>query len=331
MRKVVTAKDVADLAGVSKWIVIRTFREGASVSSEKRVKVEEAAKVLNYRPNLLARSLATNRTQQIGILVDDFSNPYKWSFLERFTEEAQERGLVTVLINLNSNFNHVSAVLDAAQRQLDAIVLFDTAFRDEIIKDMQMGEHLPPLYVLAREGQFPDVPSVLCDSEQAMKEIVEHLAGKGYKRPAFLSGTETLQLGLGRALYFQQSWASRNVGVVATIMAGSYRVESGADAMRCFLNRTPAMLRPDIIMCENDVLAVGAMDVARSEFGMRVPQDMAFVGFDNIPLAAAPSYALTTYEQPRDQMIGRILDMIGGQATKHSTRLRGRLIERSST
>lgn len=125
MAKRPTAKIVAERAGVSKWTVIRAFIPGASISESSRKKVVRAAEVLNYTPNFLARSLATSFTHQVAVFVDDFTNPQKLPFLEQLTLKLQTEGLVAVLININLNFDHVQALLNAEQRQVDAIVLFN--------------------------------------------------------------------------------------------------------------------------------------------------------------------------------------------------------------
>src|SRR3954464_2329565 len=119
-----TAKEVAQAAGVSKWTVIRAFTPGASITEETRAKVLKVAQKLNYSPNLLARSLATNLTNQVAVFVDDFGNPHKLPFLEKLTERLQAEGLIVMLININRYFDHVHALLNHNQQQVDAIEQF---------------------------------------------------------------------------------------------------------------------------------------------------------------------------------------------------------------
>ncbi|HEY0122636.1 MAG TPA: LacI family DNA-binding transcriptional regulator, partial [Rhizobium sp.] len=177
-----TAQEVALEAGVSKWTVIRAFTPGASITDASKAKVLEAAERLNYRPNLLARSLATNATHQVAVLVDDFANPHKLPFLEKLTAGLQAEGLVTMLININEHYNHIHAILNADQRQVDAIVLFGTAFRDETLTDRKLGLGGPPMFVLARDSQIEGVPAISCDATLAIKEICEYLWEKGYRK-----------------------------------------------------------------------------------------------------------------------------------------------------
>jgi LacI family transcriptional regulator len=330
MRRRATAKEVAEAAGVSKWTVIRAFTPGASITAESKRKVLEAAAALNYSPNLLARSLATNLTHQVAVFVDDFANPHKLPFLEALTERLQAEGLVAVLININRHFDHVHALLNADQRQVDAIILFGTAFRDETLRDRRLGPGMPPMFVLARDSQIEGVPAVACDAERALQEIVDHLYERGYRRPGFMAGAKTLSTALGRRRHFIDCWRKRGVHDVHELSSEKYSAKAGADAARNYLERTAAAERIDVLMCENDILAIGAIDAIRSEFGLGVPEDLAVVGFDNLDLGAASAYRLTTYEQPKDEMMDAIVGMVTGRRQPETLALPGRLVVRDS-
>ncbi|EPR23397.1 MULTISPECIES: LacI family DNA-binding transcriptional regulator [Agrobacterium] len=330
MRKRATAKQVAEAAGVSKWTVIRAFTPGASITEESKRKVLEIAAALNYTPNLLARSLATNTTGQVAVFVDDFSNPQKLPFLEALTEKLQAAGLVVMLININNHFDHVNALLHADQRQVDAIVLFGTAFRDETLIDLQHGNGIPPMFVLARDSQIEGVPAVVCDAELALREIVDHLHAKGYKRPGFMSGAAALSTALRRRHHFTEFWAQKGITEIALLSAEKYSAEAGAVSVRRYLSETAAQDRVDVLMCENDILAIGALDEIRGKFGLRVPEEIAVVGFDNYELSGSFAYGLTTYEQPRNEMVDVILKMIKGTIELETVTLPGTLIVRKS-
>lgn len=331
MRKRATAREVAEAAGVSKWTVQRAFTEGASIADEAKRKVLEAAAALNYTPNLLARSLATNHTHQVAVLVDDFANPQKIPYLEMLTDGLQAHGLVALLVNINTRFDHVRALLNADQRQVDAVILFGTAFRDEILRDRHTGRGTPPTFVLARDSQIDGVPAVDCDAELAMSEIVGHLWSRGYRRPGFMSGAKVLSTALGRREHFAAEWARRGVEVQVDLDAGVYSAIAGAKAMRGYLQATNPEARVDVLMCENDILAMGAMDVLRGESGLRVPEDMAIAGFDNFELCGVPAYGLTTYEQPLKEMVSTVISMILGRRDPETVRLPGRLVVRTTT
>lgn len=331
MRKRATAKEVADAAGVSKWTVIRAFTPGASIAEESKRKVLEAAAALNYSPNLLARSLATNATHQVAVFVDDFANPQKLPFLETLTERLQAEGLVAVLININTHFDHVHALLHADQRQVDAVILFGTAFRSETLSDLQLGRGTPPMFVLARDSQIEGVPAVVCDAELALREIVDHLHERGYRRPGFMTGAPALSTALRRRHHFTDFWKQKGVDDIAVLSAEKYSAGAGAQAVRSYFEQTTPTDRIDVLMCENDILALGAMDEIRSRFALRIPEDIAVVGFDNYEFCGSPAYSLTTYEQPRQEMIQVIVGMVAGRLEPETVTLPGKLVVRNST
>ena len=330
MRKRATAKDVAQVAGVSKWTVIRAFTPGASITEVSRDKVLKIAKELNYTPNLLARSLATNLTHQVAVFVDDFANPHKLPVLEKLTERLQAEGRIAMLINIGRHFNHVHALLNADQRQVDAVVLCGTSFRDETLMDSRLRPGAPPMFVLARDSQIEGVPAISCDAQVAMQEICSYLGSKPYRRPGFMPGPTTLSTALWRRRLFKEYWSQRGITDIPELSTERYSAEAGANAARAYLAATPADRRIDLLMCENDILATGAMDVIRTEFGLRIPHDIAVVGFDNTELAAAPAYDLTTYEQPIVEMVQVMVEMILGRRKKETIYLRGRFVPRSS-
>ncbi|MBY3026998.1 LacI family DNA-binding transcriptional regulator [Rhizobium leguminosarum] len=331
MRKRATAKQVAEAAGVSKWTVIRAFTPGASITEESKRRVLESAAALNYTPNLLARSLATNSTRQVAVFVDDFANPQKLPFLETLTEQLQAADLVAMLININNHFNHVHALLHADQRQVDAVILFGTAFRDETLLDPQLGYGTPPMFVLARDSQIDGVPAVVCDAELALREIVDHLHARGYRRPGFMTGAPALSTALRRRHYFTEFWEQKGVHRIELLSAEKYSAEAGARGVRDYLAGTSAEDRIDVLMCENDILALGAMDEMRGKFDLDVPKDMAVVGFDNYELGGSSAFGLTTYEQPCQEMVEVIIRMISGELEPETVTLPGKLVVRSST
>lgn len=332
MKKRATASEVAELAGVSKWTVIRAFTPGASIADKSRQKVLVAAKKLHYSPNLLARSLATNLTHQVAILVDDFHNPHKLPFLESLTAALQAEGRVVSLININMANDHVTAMMLAEQRQVDAIILFGTAFRDDMLRDKRFSKSFPDLYVLARDSQTELATAINTDTVRAMQEICAHLDSGGYKNPCFMSGPKALSTALGRCQYFSSFWAKKLGRPIPEISAERYSAGSGSKAMRDYLNTCAETKTPiDLIMCENDILACGAKDAIVHEFNLRVPEDIAIVGFDNIELSGALPYQITTYAQPLDAMVRAIVEMILGRSPKVPTVFPGRLVVRQST
>jgi len=275
--------------------------------------------------------LSTKTTQQVAVLVDDFGNPHKLPLLKALTAALQREGLTATLVNIDRHTNHIDAILNADQRQVDAVVLLGTSFRDEMLREHTLRPNGPPLYVLARESPLDIVTAISCDAIRSMREICEHLWVRGYRRPAFMSGPRTLSTALGRMREFEAFWRDHGVAPIPELPAGAYERLAAGEAMAGYLSKTAPDRRADVVMCENDALAIGAMDVARFAFGLRSPADMAFVGYDGIDAAAAPSYDLTTYEQPIGNMVALLVDMIVGRTKRASVNLEGTLIVRGST
>ena len=326
----ITAAAVARLADVSKWTVIRAFDPEASISDETRLKVRKAADMLGYRPNLLARSLATNRTNQVAVLVDDFTNLHKLPLLEKLSFALQNENKVLMLININRDYEQIDALINVYQRQVDGIILFANSLQDKILEQARVGKFSTPLLILARESTLDSVPSITTDVEASIAEIGAFLWARGYRRPGFMTGPVAHESLVLRHSHFSDFWKTYGVSDLAVLPAGSYDRRDGEAAMRKYLISTEPATRIDVLMCENDNLAIGAMDNARREFGLVTPRDLAFIGYDNIDMAAAPSYALTTYEQPLEAMIAASIDLLMGRVAHQSIKLLGRLVIRQS-
>ncbi len=324
----ITSADVARVAGVSKWTVIRAFDPGGSIAEETRANVLKAALELGYTPNLLARSLATRRTCQVALLVDDFGNPYKLPTLERLTAALQREGMTVTLLNINESFDHLTALTDARRRQADAVVLFGTAFNPGSLETMLKGDG-PPCYVLARDCDAEGIVALDTDPAPAMATISAHLLATGRRLPAFLCGPRTYSTALGRRRALRDCLAQQGVAL-AEIDAGSYEMSSAARAVRAFFSQSSSSTRPDALVCENDILAIGAMEVLRGELGLKVPQDIAVIGFDDIEMGALPSFGLTTWQQPWAEMVDLLVEYLAGRQPPVSVRLAGQFIRRTS-
>lgn len=327
----VTAADVAELAGVSKWTVIRAFKPGARISDDTRARVLKAANALNYQPNLLARSLATNRTHQVAVLVDDFDNPYKLPTLRLLTAGLQREGMLAILVNINDDFTHQAAVANARQRMIDSIVFFGTSYDPAVVSEPMVVSPDRPIFVLAREARNDELPSVYTDPVHAVDTLGHHLFERGYRRPLFVGGPAPLTTALGRRRQYQKFWKSRGVDTLPEIDVGVYDYKAACQKIRDALFGPMDLRKHDVLLCENDILALAALDVVRYEFGRKVPEDIAVVGFDDIDLAAARSYDLTTYRQPIEAMVEALVDMIAGRTPPKTREFRGEAIIRSTT
>lgn len=296
----ITSDDVAARAGVSRWTVARAFKKDASISAKARAKVMEAAEALGYVPDLMAASLAGDRSNLVALLVDDFENPHKLVMLERLTRILRAEGFDTLLINMLGAEDAPGALLAASQRRVDAAVVIGTQFDEATLRAALGARRVKQLIIFARASRLPNTISICCDDVGAMQEMTDHVIARGYRRPMFLAGPDTESTRLMRKETFLRHWAEKVGGAVPPVVhVGQYAMAPAHDGLMAALQDREL---PDVILCENDILALGAMSAIRNGLGLRIPQDIAVTGFDDIPLAADRGFNLTTYRQPISEM-----------------------------
>lgn len=330
-RESVTADDVATLAGVSRWTVNRAFKTDASISAQSRKKVLEAASHLGYSPDLIAASLASDRSNLVSLLIDDFSNPHKLVMMERLTRILRHSGWGTLLVNTLSEDDAALALVNARQHRVDAAVLIGSQFKESILDAACGAQKVKKLILFARYSPNPGTISVCCDDESAMQSIAEHVISRGYRRPVFVAGPQTRSAHLMRKETFLKQWLKARGERAAFTTVETYDPQIAYHRVTSYLSGLKKTDWPDILVCENDALAMGAMDAVRHEFGLSVPENIAVTGFDDAPIATNPNYQLTTYRQPITAMAEGLVGVLQGDSDLDSlSRFVGRLVIRES-
>ncbi|WBU56192.1 LacI family DNA-binding transcriptional regulator [Paracoccus sediminicola] len=324
--RAITADDVAEAAGVSRWTVARAFKKDASISRKSRERVMAAAERLGYAPDLLAASLASDRSHLVALITNDFNNPHKLVLLERLTRILWSHGWGSLLVNMSESEDASAALLAASQRRVDAAVMIGTRFDDRVLDTALGARRVKKLVVFARYSSNPNTLTIACDDVLAMREIADHLLARGYRRPAFIAGPDTQSAKLHRLDSFTDYWRSKTGYVVPARHTSGYDFQSAINTAEALLTDSAQKGLPDVMVCENDILAIGVSDAVRNLRGTGA--EIAVTGFDDIPLAAAPSYALTTYRQPITAMCESLLEVLNGQRSS-SAFLPGRLIVRN--
>ncbi|WP_321822581.1 MULTISPECIES: LacI family DNA-binding transcriptional regulator [unclassified Burkholderia] len=294
----VTASDVAARAGVSKWTVSRAFTAGASISEDARERVLQIATELGYRPNLLARSLTTRRSGIVGLVVDELANPNLAPVLDEVTGQLQRRGYLAMLLNISSDQGRDTLSL-ADQFQVDGLIFLGTVLTGELVEFAQDSHHIP-LIVLYRNSDIPHIQVVSTDGYAAGRQIAALLAEQGSVRIGYMAGPTSLSTQLKRLDGFRDGLAERGLGVEVVLDADHYRRDCGFRAMSEYLYSTAAADRVEAMFCENDILAVGALEALKTR---RCTGTVGIVGFDDIELASSPNYELTTYRQPMARLV----------------------------
>ncbi|MCB1487890.1 MAG: LacI family DNA-binding transcriptional regulator [Bauldia sp.] len=315
-------------AAVSQSAVSRAFAGGSGVSAETRERILATAKRLGYQPNALARGLITRRSGIVGIVIADLANPFLSGALEKLSRKLKAAGLTPFLITADNAREVGEAIPALEQYRVDGcFVICSHLSRDVARKYRDLGSA-----VLLFNRSVPGLggAAVSIDDVAAGRAVADLLADAGHRHIAFLHGMRGASTDRDRYEGFAARLRER--GLPPPVRAwGGYTYAGGARSIHALMAERP---RPSAVFCANDIMAMGAMDAARHDLGLRIPEDLSVVGFDDAPPAAWPSYDLTTVRQPVDAMIDAGIEMLGsGDGTPVSGRrvVPGELVVRSST
>ncbi|WP_345890863.1 LacI family DNA-binding transcriptional regulator [Devosia oryzisoli] len=313
-RSFVSARMVAERAGVSRSAVSRTFTDGASVSEETRRKVLDAAGALGYHVNHLARGLR-ERSNIVCLVVSNMTTPIRARMVDIMTRQLQASGWITMVINTETDTESVSKALrQTLNYRADAtVVLSGTPSASLIEACLANGQQV---VLINRDDRLKGSSTLAVDNSLAGREALFLLQRAGCKRLGLVtSNAQTASL-VERERVFVDIARAQGLNVTVT-MAGPTTYESGADAARRLFGRSNG---PDGVFCVTDLLALGFMDVARDEFGLRIPEDLCVVGFDDIEQADWRAYQLTTFAQPLEAMATHVVDLLNDSEGASSDR-----------
>ncbi len=302
--------DVARLANVSQAAVSRAFTPGASISPETRAAVLAAARSLGYRPNAIARSLVTHQSNIIAIIMANMWNPFYSAALAQFTDQLQALGYWVLLFKVQEDSAPLGngavddALLTALEYQVDGVIITSATLSSRLADEC--ARHGVPVVLFNRYTLSSNVNAVWCDSVAGGQQVADAIVDTGYERIAFVAGDPTTSTARDREAGFTGRLGQRNRSLFWRGQ-GDFTLESGLVAAREMLRQT---VRPDVVFCANDLMAIATIDVARDEFGLRVPEDLAVVGFDDIAMAAWPHYGLTTIRQPLERLVSATTQLI---------------------
>lgn len=306
-RRNATSHDVARLANVSQSAVSRAFTSGGSVSEAKRKRIMEAAAQLGYQPNRLPGMMLSGRSNMIAVVAGGFYNPFHTMALESFLRGISSSGKQALVIQVESD------------RLLDAVVSNLAGYRiDGIVSSLSVGSHeiatalaayRLPVVTLNSEITNEYIRAVNCDNREAGRTAARHFIERGGKRFAFLSGPGDHIAHRERGLGFTEELSALKAGA-PLIVEGDYSYRCGYEwGMTLGSDAT----RPDSVFCTNDLMAFGVMDALRRECGLRCPEDVMLIGFDNTPGAEWASYQLTSFDQRLDSLVERALAYLQGE------------------
>jgi len=298
-------KDVAKLAGVSPACVSLALNDKPYVSAKTKKRIYDAIEQLNYRPNIIARSLRNKKTHTIGLVLSDITNPFFPEIARGVEIRAREYGLNVILCNTGADplleKNYIEILL---AKQVDGLILTSVRIIDDL--DEYTKEKFPLVFI-NREPPLSDIDFVGIDNVASAKMAVDHLIKLGHRKIAFIRGEPASSASFSR--YEGYKMALEEAGIPYSddlVKIGYLKYEGGYRAMESFL-KGPSV--PTAVSCANDMMALGAMD-ACADKGIKIPQDIAIVGFDDIWVASLESVQLTTVRQPRYLMGVKAVDLM---------------------
>lgn len=308
-RSFVSARQVADLAGVSRSAVSRTFTNGASVSEATRRKVLRAAEELGYHVNHLARSLIQEQSGIVCLIVADVATPYQSRMLDALTRRLQGIDRVAMVINTSGASGDAEAALRQTlnYRAAATIVLSGTPPAALVTTCINSGQRV---LLINRDDEIAGPINLSVDNAGAAREALHMLHRCGCRRIAVVSSTAGTPSLLARERAFAAAAAERGLEA-RVVRAGPTGYAAGFEAGRRLLSGSG---RPDAAFCVTDLLACGFMDAARREFGLDVPGDLCVVGFDDIEQAGWASYNLTTFRQPVTAIADQVIRLVSDPA-----------------
>jgi LacI family transcriptional regulator len=289
-----TIKDIARKAGVSGATVSRVINDAKNVKPETREKVQRAIKELSYYPNSLARGMRSKKTNSIGLILADITNPFYAETAKTIIETAGRHGYSIILCNTNNDLDEQQKDTEILlQRKVDGFIFASVHWKDPAVnKVIQNG--IPHMLYNRVTSKNSNLNYVILDNERGSFIAVEHLYKLGHRRIALIRGPQTFSTGRERTSgyinalkYFGLPYDEK------LVVQGQYRSKESYEATKKLLSLA---VPPTAIFAGNDLMALSAMEAIVAS-GLSIPKDISLVGFDDIEISSHSGIQLTTVSQ----------------------------------
>jgi DNA-binding LacI/PurR family transcriptional regulator len=327
-----TIKDVADFAHVSNATVSRVLNNNPQVDEALRARVLEAIHALGYQPNRDARRLRARSSNVIGLVISDIQNPYFISVIRGVEDAAYSNQMNVVLCNSDEDLSKQGMYLRVMEAERVAgliIVPCDSELNQDIRQLQKTGI---PIILLDRALANAQMDAVVVDNVRGAYEAVSHLVDLGYRRIAMIGGSPSVMTGQDRLKGYRQALAEAGIDIEnALVKSGDFKMESGYRLARAMMTVSNP---PEAIFVANNLMTLGALRALR-ELHIRVPEDVALVGFDDMPWSGDLYSPLTAVSQPTYELGQEAVHLLRRRlatpdAPFRTTALQTRLIVRES-
>ncbi|WP_145518443.1 LacI family DNA-binding transcriptional regulator [Yersinia mollaretii] len=328
-----TMQEVAKKAGVSKATVSRVLSGKGYVSEATKAQVFKAIEEAGYRPNLLARNLATNKSECIGFVVTNtlYNGNYFNEILSQAAKKLESSGRQLVLVDgKHSAEEEHAAIQFLLDLRCDAIIIYPRFLTVDAL-DLIIDKYKQPIMVVNRKLRKNHSHSIFCDHKGASYRATKYLIEQGHRDIAFITGSLDSPTAIERLSGYKEALIANSLPVQDTLIAqGKWTPQSGSAAVESLL---ASQLPLSAILASNDDMAIGAIKKL-NEVGIRVPDEISIIGFDNIPLAPFLSPALSSIKDPVSSMvnevINRLISMLDGGYLSNENLFQSDLILRES-
>jgi DNA-binding LacI/PurR family transcriptional regulator len=277
---------------------------GASASKQTVEKVRLAAEELGYRPNILARAMVSGHSRMIGLVVAYLDNQFYPETLEKLSNALQEKGYHVLVFMAGKDSQSIDGVIEEIlDYQVDGIIAASVALSSDLATRCRTAG--VPMVLFNRDQDDPLMSSVTSDNIAGGRKVAELFLASGHKRIGYISGWEGASTQRDREAGFvaRLSEAGR---VLYARETGDFRMDTAREAALKMFSTDP----PDAVFVANDHMAISVMDTLRHELGIKVPEDVSVVGYDDVPAIAWPAYDLTTVRQRSNIMVAKTVDIL---------------------
>jgi DNA-binding LacI/PurR family transcriptional regulator len=325
-----TIVTLSQAAGVAPSTISRALKGDPRISAETRARIARLAKELGYTPHASARTLSSGRSGLVGIVVGASTNPFYTELLHEAVKQAAPRGMRLLMIHAGAGPVENSTADALLQYQVDGCLMTSVELPSHVAEICRANG--VPVVMVNRRARL-NSSAVTCDNLFGSAQLARLLIGNGRRRFAVVGTSASSSTGQERQQGFVAFLAEAGLPP-PRLFDGRSTYEGGA-AAAAEIAALPAEQRPDAVFAVSDIMAFGLLDGLRLA-GLRVPEEVAVVGFDGLPAAARPVYDLTTVEQPLEAMIGRAFEMLAARIRNaaipdETVSLRGPLILRGSS
>ena len=331
----VTIKDIAKVANVSHTTVSRALRDHPAIAPRTAERIRQIAEDLGYIPNTAARGLKTSRSGILGVIVRRIVDPFFSEVLQGIEDVLQAHSYSLFLAASHRDPDRERVIIQAmSERRVDGVIICSTQVSQQ--QQRRLAAFNVPTVLINNQAPEDVTHSIYLDAVSGSREVTEYLVGLGHRRIGYLGNLRGGRTNIDRLRGYRQALNTAGIRQRPDYLqeASSGLAAGGAEAASAFLRLSEP---PTAIVCYNDVMAIGALQVLQSA-GVKVPEQCAVTGFDNIELSAYVTPPLTTFSQPKYElgreaalMMLRLLESSDGDAGDDVRTLRGTLIIRSST